>query len=74
METKGWDVFRNLPPETDSGSETNQVCLGHVVRVLKVRFFLKKIRRILIVSQFLIKINSTFAIVFGKNLTFSASK
>ena len=36
METKGWDVFRNLPPDTDSGSETNQQCLGHVVRVLKV--------------------------------------
>ena len=36
METKGWDVFRNLPPDTDSGSETNQRCLGHVVRVLKV--------------------------------------
>ncbi len=36
METKGWDVFRNLPPDTDSGSEANQRCLGHIIRVLKV--------------------------------------
>ncbi len=36
METKGWDVFRTLPPGQDSGSEANQRCLGIVVRVLKV--------------------------------------
>ena len=36
METKGWDVFRTLPPDTDSGSEANQKCLGIIVRVLKV--------------------------------------
>jgi chitin synthase len=36
METKGWDVFRVLPPEQDSGSETNQKCLAITVRILKV--------------------------------------
>jgi len=36
METKRWDVFRVLPPEQDSGSETNQKCLAITVRVLKV--------------------------------------
>jgi len=37
VETKGWDVFRTLPPEQDSGSEAmNQRCLAITVRVLKV--------------------------------------
>jgi len=37
VETKGWDVFRTLPPEQDSGSEAmNQRCLAMTVRVLKV--------------------------------------
>ena len=37
METKGWDVFRNLPPEQDSGSEAmNKRCLAITVRTLKV--------------------------------------
>ena len=37
METKGWDVFRVLPPEQDSSSEAiNQKCLAWTVRILKV--------------------------------------
>ncbi|TRY61889.1 hypothetical protein TCAL_08870 [Tigriopus californicus] len=37
METKGWDVFRNLPPEQDSGSEAIDArCLGIIIRILKV--------------------------------------
>ena len=29
METKGWDVFRSLPPETDSSSENIQKWLSY---------------------------------------------
>ena len=37
METKGWDVFRVLPPEQDSSSEAmNKRCMAITVRVLKV--------------------------------------
>ena len=37
METKGWDVFRVLPPEQDSSSEAmNQKCMAITVRILKV--------------------------------------
>ncbi|XP_040583648.1 chitin synthase chs-2 [Lepeophtheirus salmonis] len=37
METKGWDVFRVLPPEQDSGSEAlNQKCFNITIKVLKV--------------------------------------
>lgn len=37
LETKGWDVFRNLPPEQDSSSEAmNKKCMAITVRVLKV--------------------------------------
>ena len=36
METKGWDVFRSLPPETDSTSEQVDKWLGTTVKVLKV--------------------------------------
>ena len=37
METKGWDVFRVLPPEQDSSSEAmNKKCMSITVRVLKV--------------------------------------
>jgi chitin synthase len=37
METKGWDVFRVIPPEQDSSSEAmNKRCMAITVRVLKV--------------------------------------
>ena len=37
METKGWDVFRVLPPEQDSSSEAmNKRCMSITVRILKV--------------------------------------
>eukprot|EP00092_Neocalanus_flemingeri_P023256 GFUD01025217.1.p1 GENE.GFUD01025217.1~~GFUD01025217.1.p1 ORF type:complete len:1610 (-),score=293.97 GFUD01025217.1:361-5190(-) len=36
METKGWDVFRVLPPEQDSSSENIQKWLGNAVKFLKV--------------------------------------
>lgn len=36
METKGWDVFRSLPPEQDSSSEAVDKWLGTTVKVLKV--------------------------------------
>ena len=36
METKGWDVFRSLPPETDSSSENIQKWLSTSVKILKV--------------------------------------
>lgn len=37
METKGWDVFRVLPPEQDSSSEAmNKRCMAITVRILKV--------------------------------------
>ena len=42
METKGWDVFRSLPPETDSSSEAVDKWLGTTVKILKVG---KKIKR-----------------------------
>jgi len=36
METKGWDVFRVLPPEHDSTSEQVDKWLGTTVKILKV--------------------------------------
>lgn len=36
METKGWDVFRVLPPEADSSSEATAKWLGISVKILKV--------------------------------------
>ena len=37
METKGWDVFRVLPPDQDSSSEAIDArCLGIIIRILKV--------------------------------------
>ncbi|KAK3909060.1 Chitin synthase chs-2 [Frankliniella fusca] len=40
QETKGWDVFRDLPPKTDSGSMANQRCLDITVKILKVVAYL----------------------------------
>jgi len=40
METKGWDVFRELPPEADSSSENVQKWLGNTVKFLKVFAYL----------------------------------
>lgn len=40
VETKGWDVFRNPPPKTDSGSMANQKCLEGMVKVTKVFVYL----------------------------------
>ena len=40
METKGWDVFRVLPPETDSSSENIQKWLKNAVKILKVFAYL----------------------------------
>ena len=40
METKGWDVFRVLPPEQDSSSENIQKWLGHTVKFLEVFAYL----------------------------------
>jgi len=40
METKGWDVFRGLPPEQDSSSENIQKWLGNTVKFLKVFAYL----------------------------------
>lgn len=40
QETKGWDVFRDLPPRAESGSMANQRCLDITVRVLKVMAYL----------------------------------
>ena len=40
METKGWDVFRVLPPETDSSSENIQKWLKNAVKILKVVAYL----------------------------------
>ncbi|XP_050429583.1 chitin synthase chs-2 [Adelges cooleyi] len=39
-ETKAWDVFRDLPPRSDSGSMTNQACLEFTIRVLKMLAYL----------------------------------
>nr|ADR73029.1 chitin synthase [Laodelphax striatellus] len=39
-ETKGWDVFRDLPPKQDSGSMESQVCLEFTVKILKVIAYL----------------------------------
>lgn len=36
QETKGWDVFRDLPPKRDSGSMESQKCLDFTVKVLKI--------------------------------------
>nr|AOE23678.1 chitin synthase A [Phthorimaea operculella] len=36
QETKGWDVFREIPPKQDSGSMESQKCLEFTVRLLKV--------------------------------------
>ncbi|XP_065208101.1 chitin synthase chs-2-like isoform X5 [Planococcus citri] len=35
-ETKGWDVFRDLPPKRDSGSMESQKCLEFTVKILKI--------------------------------------
>ncbi|XP_073988781.1 hyaluronan synthase-like protein kkv isoform X1 [Rhodnius prolixus] len=40
QETKGWDVFRVLPPKVDSGSMENQACLEFTVKILKVIAYL----------------------------------
>ncbi|XP_054284217.1 chitin synthase chs-2-like isoform X1 [Macrosteles quadrilineatus] len=40
QETKGWDVFRDLPPKSDSGSMESQVCLEFTVKILKVIAYL----------------------------------
>ncbi|XP_014282325.1 chitin synthase chs-2 isoform X2 [Halyomorpha halys] len=40
QETKGWDVFRVLPPKTDSGSMENQACLEFTVKILKIIAYL----------------------------------
>ncbi|XP_075212205.1 hyaluronan synthase-like protein kkv [Lycorma delicatula] len=40
IETKGWDVFRDLPPKSDSGSMESQVCLEFTVKILKVVAYL----------------------------------
>ena len=40
QETKGWDVFRDLPPKTDSGSMANQRCLELTVKIFKVLAYL----------------------------------
>lgn len=39
-DTKAWDVFRDLPPRSDSGSMANQACLEFTVRVLKILAYL----------------------------------
>ncbi|XP_046403163.1 chitin synthase chs-2 isoform X1 [Ischnura elegans] len=39
-ETKGWDSFRVLPPESDSGSMADQHCLEFTLRILKVLAYL----------------------------------
>ena len=37
METKGWDVFRTIPPEQESGSEAfDTKYIGYTVKFLKV--------------------------------------
>nr|AFM38193.1 chitin synthase [Anasa tristis] len=40
QETKGWDVFRVLPPKTDSGSMESQACLEFTVKMLKIIAYL----------------------------------
>ncbi|XP_067001405.2 chitin synthase chs-2 [Anabrus simplex] len=40
QEIKGWDVFRNPPPKTDSGSMANQRCVEITVKMLKVVTYL----------------------------------
>ncbi|CAG0919439.1 unnamed protein product [Notodromas monacha] len=35
-DTRKWDVFRNMPPETNSGSTANQKCLDITVKCLKI--------------------------------------
>nr|XP_018916999.1 PREDICTED: uncharacterized protein LOC109044007 isoform X3 [Bemisia tabaci] len=40
QETKGWDVFRDLPPRHDSGSMASQKCLEFTVKILKVITYL----------------------------------
>nr|QPN96974.1 chitin synthase 1 variant a [Riptortus pedestris] len=40
QETKGWDVFRVLPPKTDSGSMESQACLEFTVKILKIIAYL----------------------------------
>jgi hypothetical protein len=36
VDTKNWDVFRNLPPETDSESIEDQTCYRFIIKSLKV--------------------------------------
>jgi hypothetical protein len=40
QETKGWDVFEDPPPKSDSGSMANQNCLQITVKLLKVVAYL----------------------------------
>ncbi|KAK2724897.1 hypothetical protein QYM36_001381, partial [Artemia franciscana] len=40
QETKGWDVFRVLPPSTDTGSNANQKTLELIMKILKVFAYL----------------------------------
>jgi chitin synthase len=40
QETKGWDVFEDPPPKSDSGSMANQKCLQITVKMLKVAAYL----------------------------------
>lgn len=35
-ETKGWDVFRDPPIKTDSGSMANQACMEITAKILKL--------------------------------------
>ena len=50
METKGWDVFRSLPPETDSSSENIQKWLKNAVKILKVVAYLFTFCMVLVCS------------------------
>lgn len=40
IDTKGWDVFRNLPPEDVSGSLANQKVVEATVKIFKVVAYL----------------------------------
>nr|NP_001296068.1 uncharacterized LOC105380296 [Plutella xylostella]API61825.1 chitin synthase 1 [Plutella xylostella]API61826.1 chitin synthase 1 [Plutella xylostella]BAF47974.1 chitin synthase 1 [Plutella xylostella] len=40
QETKGWDVFREIPPKQDSGSMESQRCLEITVRIMKILAYL----------------------------------
>lgn len=40
QETKGWDVFRDLPPKSDSGSMADQRFLDLTIKITKVIAYL----------------------------------